>query len=140
MRAFVAFLIAALALAPLVAAHTESKRYVAGPELLQLSLNTLNVGGAQFRPAVGETFVVVTVVDDVAGPGMGIEVCQHPVGDDSGCGDEPGEPSASGCSPVTLNLVPGGGDVGVWIGTATSAVSGCTLLPATRGVITATFS
>lgn len=134
-------LVALLAFAPLVAAtgHVQSQRYIAGPEVFQFTLNTLNLGGAQFVTPAGATRVTVTVADDVAGPGVGITVCQHAAGSDGSCGDEPGEPEKAGCSPVTLVLNGSRDPVGVWIGTATTAVSGCTLLPATRGNIVAEF-
>lgn len=140
MRTVAFLLVVLLAVAPFVAARSESQRYILGPELFQTSLNSLNVGGAQFVPRAGETQVVVTIVDDVAGPGVGAHVCQH-VPDETGtsCGDDPGENSVSGCSPLTLDLS-SAGRVVVWVGSATSAVSGCTLLPAVRGEIAMTWS
>lgn len=132
-------LLSFLVLAPLVAAaHTESQRYVAGPEIFQASVNSLNVGGASFTPRAGETRVTITIVDDVAGPGVGAHVCQHVPNDTTTCGDQPGENDVSGCSPLTLDLATTG-RVTVWVGSATTAVVGCTLAPAVRGEITAAF-
>lgn len=141
MRRTVLVLAAALVLAtPLAASAREATaRYVGGPELFRFEFNSLNLGGAEFEPRAGESRVTVDVVDDVAGPGVGIEVCQHLASDPGACGDGPNEPEVSGCAPLVLEFDPADGVIGVWIGTASSAVVGCTLAPAVRGTITATF-